>query len=135
MAVKGSGFRRHVICHEYAHHVLHERLLTSSAENYLPPQAWAKIKNDGANGDTSTIRQIIDTPEEIDAECFATMLLVPWTEFVKGTEVKYLARDFGEQQDQVEKYARYFKNMAVINEFRQELWERGETDHPIFKIK
>ena len=72
------------------------------------------------------------TLEEVEAECFATMLLVPWTEFLKGTEPKYLAKDFGEQKDQVELYARYFKNPAVINKFRQVLWERGDKNHSIF---
>lgn len=131
MAVRGSGFRRHVICHEYAHHVLHSRLLISAAETYLPIQEWAKIEEDSeeANG---TICQIVDTQEELEAECFATMLLVPWTEFLKGTEPKYLAKDFGEQQGEIERYARYFKNPAVTNRFREILWERGEKDHPIF---
>lgn len=131
MAVCGSSFRRHVICHEYGHHILHGHLLSSAAEVYLPPQEWSRIKDD-TDEVTGTIRQIVDTPEEIDAECFATMMLVPWTEFLKGTEPKYLAKDFGEQLSEVEKYARYFKNPAVINKFRKILWERGETGHPIF---
>jgi len=131
MAVRGSGFRRHVICHEYAHHVLHSNLLISSAETYLPVQEWAKIKRDDEQM-TGTICQVVDTQEELDAECFATMLLVPWTEFLKGTEPRYLARDFGEQQGEIERYARYFKNPAVVNKFREILWERGENNHPIF---
>jgi transcriptional regulator with XRE-family HTH domain len=131
LAVRGSGFRRHVICHEFAHHVLHARLLDSKAETYLPIQEWAKKRDDGENT-SSMICQFVDTPEEVDAECFATMLLVPWTEFLKGTEPKYLAKDFGEQQGEVERYARFFKNPAVINRFRQILWERGEKNHPIF---
>lgn len=132
MAVRGNGFRRHVICHEYAHHVLHAKLLASTAETYLPIQEWAKIKEESEEA-TGTIRQVVDTPEEVDAECFATMLLVPWTEFLKGTEPKYLAKDFGEQQGEVERYAQYFKNRAVLNKFREVLWERGEKNHPIFE--
>lgn len=132
MAVRGSGFRRHVICHEYAHHVLHANLLSSGAETYLPIQEWAKVKDEDGVEMSGTIRQVVDTIEEVEAECFATMLLVPWTEFLKGTDPKYLAKDFGEQKDQVEIYARYFKNPAVINKFRQVLWERGEKNHPIF---
>ena len=131
MAVRGSSFRRHVICHEYGHHVLHGNLLSSSSEVYLPPQEWSRIKEDSEEA-TGNICQIVDTPEEIDAECFATMMLVPWTEFLKGTEPKYLAKDFGEQLSEVERYARYFKNPAVVNSFRQVLWERGEKSHPIF---
>ncbi len=131
MAVRGSGFGRHVICHEYAHHVLHGKLLASDAETYLPVQEWAQVK-DEKEETNGMICQVVDTPVEVDAECFATMLLVPWTEFLKGTEPKYLARDFGEQQDEVERYAWFFKNQAVINRFREVLWERGEKDHPIF---
>lgn len=132
LAARGSGFRRHVICHEYAHHVLHSELLTSTAETYLPIQEWAKIADEN-EASTDTICQIVDTQEEIEAECFATMILVPWMEFIKGTEPKYLAKDFGEQQGEIERYARYFKNQAVINGFRQVLWERGERQHPIFQ--
>jgi len=135
LAVKGSSFRRHVICHEYAHHVLHSQLLESDAASYLPVQEWAKAQADGSVEDQGTIRQIVDTPEEVDAECFATMLLVPWTEFLKGTEPWYLAKDFGEQQQQVEWYARFFKNQAVISRFKQVLWERGDHSHPIFGTK
>jgi transcriptional regulator with XRE-family HTH domain len=131
IAVRGSGFRRHVICHEFAHHVLHQKLLSSKAETYLPIQEWAKIK-DEAEEYTGAICQVVDSPEEADAECFATMLMVPWTEFMKGTEPRYLAKDFGEQQGEVERYSRYFKNPAVINRFREILWERGERRHSIF---
>lgn len=134
MAVRGSHFRRHVIGHEYAHHVLHAKLLTSTAEIYLPVQEWARIKDEGEEA-TGTIRQVVDTPEEVDAECFATMLLVPWKEFLKGTEPRYLAKDFGEQQCEIERYARYFKNPAVINGFRKVLWERGEKNHPVFESR
>lgn len=132
MAVRGSGFRRHVICHEYAHHVLHAKLLASTAETYLPIQEWAKIREESEET-TGSICQIVDTQEELEAECFATMLLVPWKEFLKGTEPKYLARDFGEQQGEIGRYARYFKNPAVINRFREILWGRGEKNHPIFE--
>jgi transcriptional regulator with XRE-family HTH domain len=130
-AIKGSVFCRHVICHEYGHHVLHGSLLNSTAETYLPPQEWAKVK-DEAEAVSGTICQVVDTQEEVEAECFATMILVPWTEFLKGTELKYLAKDFGEQLDEVVRYARYFKNPAVMNRFREVLWERGERTHPIF---
>jgi transcriptional regulator with XRE-family HTH domain len=132
MAVRGSGFRRHVICHEFAHHVLHAKLLTSTAETYLPLQEWAKIRDD-CEEPIGTVYQVVETPEEADAECFATMLLVPWTEFLKGTEPKYLAKDFGEQQKEIERYSPYFKNAAVINRFREILWERGRRDHLIFE--
>ncbi len=132
MAVRGSGFRRHVICHEYAHHVLHSKLLASTAETYLSIQEWAKIREEREET-TGSICQIVDTQEELEAECFATMLLVPWKEFLKGTEPRYLARDFGEQQGEIERYARYFENRAVINRFREILWERGEKAHPIFE--
>ena len=131
LAVKGTGFSRHVICHEYAHHVLHADLLNSDAETYLPIQDWAKVK-EGGDETTGMIRQVVDTSEEVEAECFATMLLVPWMEFLKGTLPKYLAKDFGEHLYEVERYARYFKNPAVINKFRQVLWERGDKNHPIF---
>lgn len=134
MAVRGSVFRRHVICHEYAHHVLHGEMLSSTSEVYLPPQEWAKIK-ESVGETTETICQVVDTMEEAEAECFATMMLVPWTEFIKGTELKHLANDFGEQLTEVERYARYFKQTAVLNKFREVLWTRGEKTHPIFSSR
>ncbi len=133
MAIRGSGFRRHVICHEYAHHVLHTELLASESQVYLPIQEWAKIRDRTDESITSAIHQVVDTVEEEEAECFATMILIPWIEFLKGTGERYLAKDFGDDLGSVNRYAPYFKNAAVINKFREVLWERGDKDHPIFR--
>ncbi len=61
------------------------------------------------------------------------MLLVPWTEFLKGTSAYYLASDFGEQIGEIKRYMKYFKVPGVLDEFKRVLWEQGYLQHPIFQ--
>jgi transcriptional regulator with XRE-family HTH domain len=130
-ATKGVHFARHVVCHEIAHHVLHSFLLKSDHELFLAPQQLAK-NSSNLIGSEKEIKQLVNTPEEVEAEAFATFLLVPWEEFLKGTIPYYIAREFGEQQGEVERYARYFKIRSFVNAFREILWARGESSHSIF---
>lgn len=132
-ACKNQSFGRHVLMHEYAHHVLHSDLLKTDTECYLPPQALAVCSTEDLSSVSDTmIANVVDTSIEVEAECFATVLLVPWPAFMKGTELIHLSRDFGEQLDEVKRYAPYFKNPRVIDLFKKKLWERGKRDHFIF---
>jgi transcriptional regulator with XRE-family HTH domain len=132
-AESGVYFVRHVIGHEMGHHYLHPRLLQSDGEVYVAPQALSKNTPEMI-GTERQIEQVVDSIEEAEAELFATMFLVPWTAFLKGTGFSYLARDYGEQPDEVKRYAPYFKNPAVIDAFRFALWERGVRLHPVFSL-
>ncbi|GGL59930.1 hypothetical protein GCM10011392_13040 [Wenxinia marina] len=85
-------------------------------------------------GSDRQIEQVVDRLEEVEAECFATFLLIPWEAFLKGTEAAYLAKDYGEQLDEVKRYYPHFKNTAALDAFRAILWEDGERSHPIFHI-
>jgi hypothetical protein len=130
-ALNGVHFARHVVAHELAHHFLHADRLASTVAIYLPPQELSK-NSPASYGSEKKIEQVVDTIEEVEAECFATFLLVPWVALLKGTEPRYLAQDYGEQQGEIERYAAYFKNPAVLDAFRQILWDRGQKQHPIF---
>ena len=133
-ALNGVHFARHVIAHEIGHHFLHVSKLKSTGTIIaLSPQNLAKntahiIKTN------KRIQNNINSTEEVEAECFATLFLVPFTEFLKGTEPHYLAQDYGEQKDEVKRYARYLKLEYVRDIFRQELWNQGNRQHPIFGI-
>jgi len=135
LALKGAAFARHALCHEYAHHALHKELLETDNEAYIPPQELAKVKasdfSQFAIGGAQ-IEQVVDNTYEAEAELFATMLLVPWSQFLKGTEEVYLAKDFGEQNEEIKRYSRYFKIESVKDAFRWQLWSSGCRDHPIF---
>lgn len=133
-ASKGVFFARHVICHEISHHFLHGEHLKSKNVAFFAPQELSKNAS-SMIGSPRQIEQVVDTLMEVEAECFATFLLVPWEAFLKGTACSYLASDFGEQPKEVERYARYFQNRAVINEFKSELWAMGQNRHPIFDNK
>lgn len=131
-AVRGNPVHRHAICHEFAHHILHGALLQTEGECHLPVQDLAKPSGPSRIQDRGPTGQTQDTVIDVEAECFATMLLVPWGEFLKGTLLCHLAADFGAQQGEVERCARYVRNPAVLTEFRKTLWDRGERKHPIF---
>jgi len=130
-ATKGVHFCRHVVAHEIGHYVLHRRQLDSNGELAFEPQPLAQNSSQMI-GSTGQIEQVVDTLEEAEAECFATLLLVPWEAFLRGTTAKYLASDFGEQQTEVDRYMPYFRQHAVIEELKLQLWNSGETSHPIF---
>ncbi|MEL6207099.1 MAG: XRE family transcriptional regulator [Pseudomonadota bacterium] len=130
-ALNGVHFARHVLAHEIAHHFLHPELLKSEVGLYLPVQQLAKNTTSAIKTERQ-IEQVVDTIEEAEAECFATLFLVPWSAFLKGTEPRYLASDYGEQQGEVERYYRFFRNDALLDAFRQRLWEAGRRKHPIF---
>lgn len=130
-ASNGVHFARHVVAHELGHHFLHSDLLRSQEELWLPPQQLAKNTVASACSD-SQVRQVVDTIEEVEAECFATLFLVPWTAFLKGTEPSYLSTDYGEQLNEVNRYARFFKLEPVKDAFRSTLWAIGKRQHPIF---
>lgn len=130
-AMNGVHFARHVICHELGHHYLHAHLLNSRERLILAPQSLAR-NTSAMMGSDKRIEQVVDSMVEVEAECFATLLLVPWDAFTKGTSAKYLSDDFGEQRGEVERYARYFKQPAVLDAFRAALWKRGEHSHPLF---
>jgi Zn-dependent peptidase ImmA (M78 family) len=130
-AENGVLFARHVIGHELAHHYLHPDLLASDQRIFLPPQGLSKNLPEliDTNGQ---IEQVVDTIVEAEAELFATMFLVPWVAYLKGTSSYYLSKDYGEQPKEVERYVNFFKNPSVINALREALWNRGVRRHVIF---
>ncbi|MGQ3487006.1 helix-turn-helix domain-containing protein [Roseovarius pacificus] len=130
-AIKGVHFARHVVAHEIAHHYLHAHLLESEKTLWLPPQELAK-NTPMSFGSSAPIEQLVDTIEEVEAECFATLFLVPWTAFLKGTESRYLAIDYGEQKKEIERYARFFVLDPVKDAIRALLWENEIYRHIIF---
>lgn len=127
----GVHFCRHVVAHEIAHYVLHQERLRSNGQLAATPQKLAQ-NSPQMIGSERQIEQVVDTIEEAEAECFATFLIVPWEAFIKRTEPRYLATDYGEQQREIERYLPYFKQEAVLTEFKKQLWKAGETSHPIF---
>ena len=132
-ALKGVYFARHAVAHEIAHHFLHSKLLESDVEMFLAPQELAKNSSKSASG-AERIEQVVRTVEEVEAECFATFLLVPWTAFLKGTSARYLAGDYGEQEREVERYWTFMQQEGVRDGFRHALWLQGKKQHPIFAI-
>lgn len=130
-AINGVLFSRHAVGHELAHHFLHAHLLQGEKEVVFEPQELAKNSAKEIGTDRQ-IEQVVDNIVEAEAECFATLFLVPWEAFLKGTHDKYLASDYGEQQREVERYSRYFRNPAVLDAFRSALWTSGIKRHPIF---
>lgn len=124
---RGCVFGRHVMMHEFAHHVLHGNLLETSGQCFLQPQELAKLSDAEmfeAEASNNNITQIVDTLIEVEAECFATLILVPWTEFLIGKETYLLAEDFGEQRSEVVRYAAYFKVRSVFEPLSAVLWAR-----------
>ena len=132
-ALNGVHFFRHVICHEIGHHFLHGEQLTSDQRVIFAPQELAKNACDMIGSDEQ-IEQVIDTIVEVEAECFATFLLVPWEAFIKGTTTNYLAEDYGEQKKEIDRYMKFFNIPSVVNAFKQALWDAGQRQHPIFKL-
>ncbi len=132
-ALNGVYFARHAIAHEIGHHFLHPNLLESDGEMFLEPQQLAKNNSKSASN-AERIEQVVRTIEEVEAECFATFVLVPWTAFLKGTSAKYLARDYGEQEREVERYWAFMQQKGVRDGFRQVLWSHGKKKHPIFSL-
>lgn len=131
-ALRGVHFARHAVAHELAHHYLHPELLTSNNVAFLPIQRLAQNTCPDI-GSERQIEQVVDSVIEAEAELFATMLLVPWTAFIRGTREDYLASDYGEQLGEIQRYAPHFKNRAVIDAFKKALWARGERKHKIFE--
>ncbi|MEM1429377.1 MAG: helix-turn-helix transcriptional regulator [Pseudomonadota bacterium] len=129
LGLKGSSFVRHVVAHEFSHHVLHKELLFSAETRVLPPQDWARQSAATIKADaelTSRVTKRIDNFFEVEAECFATMLLVPWTEMMKGTESYYLAKDFGEEKEEINRYLRFIRSSERVRMmFEAELRKRG----------
>jgi len=132
-ALNGVHFARHVICHEIGHHFLHANLLSSDNHMFLAPQEIAKNSCEMI-GSPRQIKQIVDSIVEVEAECFAIFLLVPWEVFIKGTSNEYISSDFGEQIYEVRRFAKYFKNDALLDAFRKWLWNHGQRRHPIFDL-
>lgn len=132
-ALSGVYFGRHAVSHEISHHFLHSQLLDSDAEMFLAPQELSKNNTRSASG-VDRIEQVVNTLVEVEAECFATFFLVPWTAFLKGTSADFLARDYGEQPREVERYWPYMQLQAVRDEFRRILWSQGKRKHPIFSV-
>ncbi|WP_229666001.1 ImmA/IrrE family metallo-endopeptidase [Wenxinia marina] len=132
-AERDVAFARHVLAHEVGHHFLHASLLAGGDSIFLAPQELARNRSQLIGSDRQ-IEQVVDRLEEVEAECFATFLLIPWEAFLKGTEAAYLAKDYGEQLDEVKRYYPHFKNTAALDAFRAILWEDGERSHPIFHI-
>lgn len=132
-ALNGVHFARHVVAHELGHHFLHPELLASNKDLWLPPQALAQNTPEGYGSDRR-IEQVVNTRIEVEAECFATLFLVPWTAFLKGTSVHYLADDYGEQKDEVKRYAAFFTVESAKDAFREALWKKGIRRHPIFEF-
>jgi len=130
-AERGVYFARHVIAHEIGHHILHKDELSSDGELLFAPQELAKNSPKTATS-TEIIEQVVDSQIEVEAECFATFLLVPWEAFIKGTDTQYLAKDYGEQPTEIKRYMPYFKQDAVLYEFKDQLWHAGLKSHPIF---
>lgn len=132
-ACRGVHFARHVVAHEIGHYYLHSDLLVSSGMVFFAPQQLAKNTCDMIGSDQQ-ICQVVDNITEVEAEAFATLFLLPWTAFLKGTSIRYLADDYGEQYEEVSRYAAYFKNAAVIDAFKSALWARGDKKHIIFSL-
>ncbi|MEJ6392359.1 helix-turn-helix domain-containing protein [Gymnodinialimonas sp. 2305UL16-5] len=130
-ALRGVTFARHVICHEVAHHRLHAGMLESDQEIYALPQS---ISRNSARmiGTDEQIRQVVDTVEEAEAELFAAGLLVPWVAHLKGTELRYLADDYGEELGTLKRFNHFLMQDSVLDGLRERLWLRGERQHLIF---
>lgn len=129
--IGGTHFCRHVVAHEIAHYILHRDMLASNNEMAFEPQTLAQ-NSPQMVGETSVVKQVVDTVEEAEAECFATFLLVPWEAYLRGTKASYLSKDFGEQIEEIKRYIPFLKQKAVIEEFKEQLWIAGERTHPIF---
>ncbi|MBL9073524.1 helix-turn-helix transcriptional regulator [Tabrizicola sp.] len=117
VGVRGNAFFRHEILHEYAHHVLHADLLETGSECYLPPSDYAFLDLELSDADPPPgffFAPVIDTLVEEEAECFATLLLVPWTELARGRPFYQIAKDYSAVRENVERYGAYFKQPAVI---------------------
>lgn len=136
-AQKGVKFWRHAIMHEFSHHKLHPNLLESENECFLAPylpdeNAVAVVKREEAS--ESGNYEAIDTLVEAEAELFSTMTLVPWIEFVRRPDGRYLSDDFGEEQRHIAFFGKYFRNPRLIHELKLRLWNTGYRDHPIFAM-
>ena len=112
---------RHAIMHEFAHHVLHGDLLQTKSECFLPAQEISMVTEESLERvapDGYSFERVIDTLIEEEAECLATLILVPWNEFAKGKEASELWRTYGADPGSVVRYLRYFKQPAVQDRLR-----------------
>ncbi len=133
-ALRGVVFARHAICHEVSHHRLHAGMLVSDQEIYIPAQNLSR-NSPTMIGTDGQIEQVVDSIEEAEAELFATGLLVPWTAYLKGTYLKYVADDYGETLDAVRRFHNFLMQEPVLNGLRERLWLAGERQHPIFQFE
>lgn len=122
---RGGGYARHVLAHEYGHHLLHSEFLSGGGPSFLPPQELARIDPDleyssvGAN-------QIVENSVEAEAECFATLLLVPWQRLLGTTSTRELAWQYKEEDSRIEKHRRYLRIPPVRARFEAELARRSK---------
>lgn len=130
-AIRNVKFARHVLAHEIGHHVLHPHLLMSNGTVYINPQPLAKNNAETACSE-QRIEEVVDTPEEAEAEAFATLFLIPWERFLVGTATKILSDDYGEEEKTVKTYSNHFKNRAVLEAIAEQLVRRGCRNHLVF---
>lgn len=128
-AFNGVYFARHCVFHEFAHFILHRGTLNSDSPHLKQPQPLAKIKpTDLEPG--RVVRSLVDSPEESEAELFATFFAVPWEEFYKGTASVHIGQRFGEQPHEIDFYQKFMRLMPVKNEIKRQLIQCGERSHP-----
>lgn len=79
-AFDGCSFNRHVVAHEFGHYILEHKGI-----NFLKPTMIGKTRSTGSAD---------DPVEELEADIFATLLLVPWRRMVRGDSANELAKRF-----------------------------------------
>ncbi len=133
-AARNVRLFRQVMAHEVGHHVLHRHLLKGGRNVAMPPQGAARNSPRDISSE-STVRTVIDTLEEAEAEAFGMFLLVPWETFYKGTVEKHIADDFRVEFEAVKLMRTFMRQDGVRNAFCQLLWQRGIKRHFLFEIE
>lgn len=147
---RGNYFHRHILLHEYAHHVLHGELLKTKGECFLEPHSAFQIESDGCSREIplyekvfegkNSRKYVIPNVIELEAEYFGVLLALPWMKIASTavgnydfrTESVRLAKRYGTLPNIVEMILRYFSVPSVRHKIAEEIYRRGIKAHPFY---
>jgi len=127
-AIFGNPFAGFAHCHEFGHFALHKQFLASEEKAIINLQPSNSFESDSGNF------EYLASPEEEEAEVFATFLMVPF-HFLFGKVSAYINSDYAIPDGKTKHCLRFYcRNPAVIDQLKWRLFDRGDSDHPIFGL-
>lgn len=147
---QGNYFHNHVLLHEYAHHVLHEKLLETENTVILDPHPLSTLLDDAKRTalfdqefiGSEAVSYSAPNSVELEAEYFAVLLAVPWVKLaeyaVSGVDVEsaatLISRDYNTLRAITETIMWFMRNAGTREAIKRELYMLGVRRHKFFDI-